>query len=97
MSAEWNVIPEKLSEGKYHIAGRGPRVVEGDEEVCLVPSRSGLTARNKAHDRACLIAAAPDLLAAAERIVALYDERWAASIGEIDDLRAAIRKARGEG
>ena len=43
-----------------------------------------------------LAEAAPDLLAAAERIVARYDERWAASIGEVDDLRVAIRKAKGE-
>lgn len=45
---------------------------------------------------ACLIAAAPDLLAACERFVAAYDtaQSWPSSV-DVDRARAAIAKARG--
>jgi hypothetical protein len=104
MSA-WTVISEKLHEGKYYVAGRGPRVVEGEEQVCRLHSGPSLTERNKAHDRACLIAAAPELLEALEGCLAqlerdtelLYDQGQPPTEPSIMNVaRAAIAKARGQ-
>ena len=102
--SEWVVRPEKLlaHEGElYHVAGRGPDVYEGERRVCRVDrttERGGTDAR--AEVRAALIAAAPELLAAAKK-AAKRIERLNVGTEELGDdpalvaLLAAIAKAEG--
>jgi hypothetical protein len=94
----WYVEPEKHFQGLHHVAGRGPVVRDtNDKEIvrCLAGPKEA---------NACLIAAAPDLLAAAYAAL-----NYIAECGREDDgspseiaapveadLRAAIRKAKGE-
>jgi len=83
----------------------GPWYAEADDEneSSFVWNREALPRKAVAHDifnpaDACLIAAAPDLLAACELAVAEMTETWPDGDWQsnFDTIRAAIAKAKGE-
>lgn len=76
----WELMPSNAS-NLVHV-----ETSDTHETVCSLPKSKIARAR--------LIASAPDLLAALERMLALYDSgAW--SHANISDARAAISKARG--
>jgi hypothetical protein len=63
--------------------------------VAYTPCSDGIGGAEGAAANACLIAAAPDLLDALERLLASGDVRHAAGAGALKQARAAIAKAVG--
>ena len=93
----WRAEPELLSDGKYHAAGRCPKVFAGHALVADV-ARSTWKGRDTAAEaNARLIAAAPDLLRACELALAHVPRSDDAPDSGIHGLmERAIAKAKGE-
>lgn len=93
----WEAQPEKLMEGKHHVAGETPRIVKG--KVLIARACRQLDARirggrdDEAEANAILIAAAPALLEVLQIIATQGGdivEPWAA-----EKARVAIAQATG--
>lgn len=65
-------------------------------QICIVQS-TGAKTQVEGYANACLIAAAPDLLAACEELLRMGDLNELSTVGlpEYDQARAAIAKAKG--
>ena len=84
----WQAKPEMLSRD-FHIAGRSPTVVKGDNEIASVarPPRSGAGRSEEAEANAHLIAAAPELYREAIQVVEWLDRLAARADENAKDTR----------
>ena len=92
----------KGTQGPWHVSDEGTLVVRDDMWFSHVASNIGYSTDDEDVANANLIAASPDLLAALQQLLEIYDDHsgifWTTSSKRraLDNARAAVNKALGE-